>query len=56
MLLVAIQNTEILQSDFVIGMDPTLCLRFVSYDMRFVNTFIIAKYGVMNYLLLFMQN
>ena len=31
---------------------PRLCLRFVLYDMRLVNTLIIAKYGVMNYSLL----
>ena len=30
---------------------PRLCLRFVLYDMSLVNTFIIALYGVMNYLL-----
>ena len=29
-----------------------LCLRFVLYDMRLVNTFIIAMYSVINYLLL----
>ena len=28
---------------------PRLCLCFVLYDMRLVNTFIIAKYCVMNY-------
>ena len=31
---------------------PGLCLCFVLYDMRLVNTFIIAMYGVMNFLLL----
>ena len=29
-----------------------LCLRLVRYDMRLVNNFIIAMYGIMNYLLL----
>ena len=28
---------------------PCLCLRFVLYDMRLCNTFIIVMYGVMNY-------
>ena len=27
---------------------PRLCLRFVLYDIRLFNTFIIAMYGVMN--------
>ena len=31
---------------------PRLCLHFMLYDMRLVNTFIIAMYGVMNNLLL----
>ena len=31
---------------------PRLCLRFVLYNMRLVNTLFIAKYGVMNYSLL----
>ena len=34
---------------------PRLCLHFVLYDMRLVNTFIIAMYGVM-YCLLLMPN
>ena len=29
-----------------------LCLRLVRYDMRLVNNFIIAMYGIMNYLML----
>ena len=29
------------------GMDPSFALRFVLYDMRLVNTFIIAIYGDM---------
>ena len=31
---------------------PQLCLGVVLYDLRFVNTFIIAIYGVMSYSLL----
>ena len=31
---------------------PRLCLRFVLYDMSFVNTFFFAMYNVMNYPLL----
>ena len=31
---------------------PGLCLCFVLYDIRLVNTFIIAMYGIMNFLLL----
>ena len=34
---------------------PRLCLRFVLYGMRLVNSFIIVMCGVMNYSLL-MQN
>ena len=34
---------------------PRLCIHFVLCDLRLVNTFIIAMYGVMNYSLL-MQN
>ena len=33
----------------LLGWTPLLYLRFVLYDMRLVNTFIIAMYGVMNY-------
>ena len=36
----------------VLEWTPRLCLRFVIFDMRLVNTFIIFMYGVMNYLLL----
>ena len=28
---------------------PRLCLRFVLYDIRLVNTFIITMYGVVNF-------
>ena len=41
-------NTELV----VLERTPRLCLRFVLFDMRHVNTFIIVMYGVMNYLLL----
>ena len=41
------------KSEFVLlESTPHLCLRFVFYDMRLVNTSIIAMYDIMNYSLL----
>ena len=34
---------------------PRLCLHFVLYDMKLVNTFIIAMHGFLNYSLLMLN-
>ena len=44
-----LKETSNAKSDLVLlEWTPRLCLRFVLYDMRLVNTFIIAICGVMN--------
>ena len=44
-----LKETSNVKSELVLlEWTPRLCLHFVLYDMRLVNTFIIAMYGVMN--------
>ena len=48
-----VKETSNAKSELVLWeQTPCSCLCFVLYDMRHVNTFIIAMYGVMNYSLL----
>ena len=48
-----LKETSNAKSEFVLlEWTPRLCPCFMLYDMRLVNTFIIAMYGVINYALL----